>query len=1291
MKNTVETLKILKSKAIFKKHLKKLFVVYSIFSLVIYSPASVFAQTASDSAIQNISTATNNAASSSDSAILEKVLNDLPSGINPTSTDSPSLILDTTQFPSANLHQPTFIGSLNKRFFKAEENVSLLVQNADINNIETKLIYSDGQEVFAEIQEIKQGDNTEIRVIPSSNFKPGKYKLLITANGQTSEQDFSWGVLVINTNKSIYSPNESANLAMAVLDDGGDMVCNAQLDLYITDPSMQASHLSTDNGQINVSENCNLKIFSLVPDYAANYTVGMPGKYLIVLDAQTDNGNYSIDDSFEVRANLDFDVERITATRIYPPLTYPVTLKIKANRDFRGVVRESVPQSFDISKLNGVMPYEEQSATDSAKQVLGVSTTLSLPFEGSHAITEGFGVPLTEELLKDVYYNFGLAGHDGLDFDLSEGSSVLSVDNGQIIGANPNGDYGETIIIQHSWGKSYYGHLSKFFVKKGDIVEKGEQIALSGSTGKATGPHLHFGIQINDSNINNGYFGKVDPAPYLGLTKEEQALGALTSNSLSKTISWNVSVKKGEEISLGYQFKAPNQSPELYKLGPLSFFEDASGVSVFREVRQWQIAADAVGDFQSRATGNWSDITTWVKFLTGTAAFTLNSTAVVGTSTLFTTELSNGDVLMLQASTGTIRGTVSTITDDTHLTLVANASATASGAYGKEATPTSSDGAITIAGHAITVTADVTVDQVSFSSGSTLTINNGVVFTVADGTGNDLSETNATITINGTMTTNSGATIGGGGGNGGQAGSLSVGSGGILNLNGLLTRTTSTVPITLSVTGTMNVSSTGSTSIITTLIINSGGIVNVTDGSIVLASVSNLTVSSGGALNIAGAGVVSGTRGNGGNVISISGTATLTDTSTISALASGTLTVNSGGIINLGPSTKVTGNIFTLASGGNIKIGSTAGITSSGATGNVQTSTRNYNTGANYTYDGTADQNTGNGLPTTVNNLTISNTSGVVTIGSTAVLNETISATMQVDANAIASPSAATIIKGAAGTLTGSGTVKMSRAEGTAGTIDFNSQYPINTVTLTNLTVDYVSTGSATVNALSYNNLKVEPEANSVTHTFATNGTIVGGNLTLGDGTHTGIIVDASVNNTTLTITGSFTNNANTEFKANANNPTTVNGDFTNNGTFTHNSGTVVFNGSGIQILAGSGNPAVTFNNLTLSSGQTVKFTAGETFRTNGLLTISNTTNINSTNGTQWFINHQGTETVTAGIIANSGCNGSTEITVTSGTDGLNNGSCWAFSGAPSGPSLNQLMRHGEWFNSSQVRQPFTF
>jgi murein DD-endopeptidase MepM/ murein hydrolase activator NlpD len=87
-------------------------------------------------------------------------------------------------------------------------------------------------------------------------------------------------------------------------------------------------------------------------------------------------------------------------------------------------------------------------------------------------------------------------GHTGLDVAAPQGTPIYAADAGEIIKANFTDDgYGGLIIIAHPSGyETWYAHLSRFDVSKGQKVKRGDQIALMGSTGYSTGPHLHFEV-----------------------------------------------------------------------------------------------------------------------------------------------------------------------------------------------------------------------------------------------------------------------------------------------------------------------------------------------------------------------------------------------------------------------------------------------------------------------------------------------------------------------------------------------------------------------------------------------------------------------------------------------------------------------------------------------------------------------------------------------------------------------------------------------------------------------------
>ena len=100
------------------------------------------------------------------------------------------------------------------------------------------------------------------------------------------------------------------------------------------------------------------------------------------------------------------------------------------------------------------------------------------------------------------------AFHEGLDFPASVGMPVYAAADGIVTTAVQTPDYGNLLKIDHGSGlETRYAHNSKLLVKSGDRVMKGQKIALIGSTGRSTGPHLHYEIRLNGNPL--------DPREYL--------------------------------------------------------------------------------------------------------------------------------------------------------------------------------------------------------------------------------------------------------------------------------------------------------------------------------------------------------------------------------------------------------------------------------------------------------------------------------------------------------------------------------------------------------------------------------------------------------------------------------------------------------------------------------------------------------------------------------------------------------------------------------------------------------
>lgn len=93
--------------------------------------------------------------------------------------------------------------------------------------------------------------------------------------------------------------------------------------------------------------------------------------------------------------------------------------------------------------------------------------------------------------------------HRGLDIALAQGSDIYAADSGKVYFAGQCGTYGNIVKIDHGNGmQTYYAHCSQLLVSSGQTVKRGDKIALVGSTGNSTGPHVHFEVIINRTCVN---------------------------------------------------------------------------------------------------------------------------------------------------------------------------------------------------------------------------------------------------------------------------------------------------------------------------------------------------------------------------------------------------------------------------------------------------------------------------------------------------------------------------------------------------------------------------------------------------------------------------------------------------------------------------------------------------------------------------------------------------------------------------------------------------------------------
>jgi murein DD-endopeptidase MepM/ murein hydrolase activator NlpD len=184
---------------------------------------------------------------------------------------------------------------------------------------------------------------------------------------------------------------------------------------------------------------------------------------------------------------------------------------IDKNKNTKNIsILEIIDGAFPEEKLS-VDPSKVVFSKKALRQIARDRKILNQIYNKPHLsalFKESFGPPMESELTshyggRRVFNGHRASQHLGIDYRAKIGTIVKSTNAGKIVLSQHLFFTGETIIIDHGLGIfSMYGHLSKLLVKKGQLIEKGSHIALSGATGRVSGPHLHWGIKMNHNWVN---------------------------------------------------------------------------------------------------------------------------------------------------------------------------------------------------------------------------------------------------------------------------------------------------------------------------------------------------------------------------------------------------------------------------------------------------------------------------------------------------------------------------------------------------------------------------------------------------------------------------------------------------------------------------------------------------------------------------------------------------------------------------------------------------------------------
>jgi murein DD-endopeptidase MepM/ murein hydrolase activator NlpD len=252
---------------------------------------------------------------------------------------------------------------------------------------------------------------------------------------------------------------------------------------------------------------------STTPDTLANgspclFTVSAPGVTQVTGTWQKHKLAFfrtSSHDAWDALAGIDVDTD---------PGSYPLNIEVT----FAGGATQKLDRTLKVEAA----PYKSTTLTVPDKFVApnaaamkiiaadrivkdkAYASTAPRPLWTGNFTPPLHAAPSTDSFGTRRIFNGSLASvHRGLDYRAKTGTPVRAVNSGRVVVARLLYFEGNCVIIDHGQGfMTQYMHLSRFKVKEGQLVKRGQLLALSGGTGRATGPHLHLGVRWDGTSLD---------------------------------------------------------------------------------------------------------------------------------------------------------------------------------------------------------------------------------------------------------------------------------------------------------------------------------------------------------------------------------------------------------------------------------------------------------------------------------------------------------------------------------------------------------------------------------------------------------------------------------------------------------------------------------------------------------------------------------------------------------------------------------------------------------------------
>jgi len=330
-----------------------------------------------------------------------------------------------------------------------------------------------------------------------------------------SRRSFMWMSIIIELSLimgiMLYSFVHSDNSDQA---NEGGLVQSAQADLFLS--SLDEDFLSSLDEEMTIDEDDISDTNETSNSMGGPYTAA-PSLHVNIYHAKNGDNLWSI----AKKNDLDFytllSINRLDKAnrisigqKVKIPNQRGLLYTVNKGDTLEDIALEKGVSIRKIIRVNRILnPSEIKPGTDLFIPGIKVSHSYSKELLKSSGIPAKFGQPCRKSRISSRFgyrkdpFTGRRAFHSGVDFAPGYGAKAVAAMGGKVTYAGYMGGYGKLVVIKHANGfTTRYGHLSRILVRKGRYVSQGQQVGKVGSTGRSTGPHLHFEVRRNGKPQN---------------------------------------------------------------------------------------------------------------------------------------------------------------------------------------------------------------------------------------------------------------------------------------------------------------------------------------------------------------------------------------------------------------------------------------------------------------------------------------------------------------------------------------------------------------------------------------------------------------------------------------------------------------------------------------------------------------------------------------------------------------------------------------------------------------------